>query len=263
VVNVPKMLLAQGLQDGFEGFVAVDASGTIVGSNLVELRDEVAGVGPISVKTDVASKGIGRMLMQAVMRAAQRNGKGIVRLHAIGSNNKSSSLYLSCGFDPVVTCGHYEGVCTAAPPEGQGFIFHDLSAKYVDGCDELHKRVYGCSRRNDIKAMISHPAPGGVVSDARGKVVAYSTGCFLSGHSVATTFEAFQFMTVEMSKKIEEARSAGAPLPPCTFFVPHTYPDVLRWLARSGFRLVRQVVQMGYGPDKTPQEGFYMPAIQY
>lgn len=198
--------------------------------------------------------------MQAVMQAAKKNSKEKVRLHQIGPNVKSFSLYADCGFDPLVTCCHYEGVCTASAPSG--FTFDTLSEKYVDGCDKLHKQVYGCSRRNDILAMIHHPAPGGVVLDHRGKVVAYTTGCFLSGHTVAATVESFQALTVEMSKKIEEARAAGAPLPPCTFFVPQTYPDVLRWLARNGFKYIRAVVQMGYGPYEAPK-GFYMPAIQY
>lgn len=266
IANVPEELLKQGLQDGFEGFVAVDEKGTILGSSLVEVRDHIAGIGPLSVSTDAASKGIGKMLMQAAMQAAQNNGKEIVRLHQISSNRKSFSLYLACGFDPLVTCNHYEGVCTASAPEG--FSFHGLAEKYVDACDELHERVYGYPRHNDITAKakrqkVSHPAPGGVVLDAGGNVVAYSTGCFLSGHSVAATFEAFQVLTVGMSKIIEEARSGGAPLPPCTFHVPHTYPEVLRWLARNGFMLLRQVVQMGYGPHVAPKNGYYMPAIQY
>merc|ERR1712014_111346 len=49
------------------------------------------------------------------------------------------------------------------------------------------------------------------MGDSRGKVVAYTTGCFLSGHTVAASFDAFQVLTIEMSKKIEEARFAGAP----------------------------------------------------
>merc|ERR1712039_288024 len=218
-----------------------------VGSNLVEFRDEVAGIGPISVATGCSSAGIGKLLMQAAMQSAHRNGKRTVRLHQIASNHKSFSLYLGLGFDPLTTCGHYEGVCTAKPSEG--FTFEELSLKHVDACDKLHKSVYGKHRRNDILAMISHPAPGGVVLDGSGTVVAYSTGCFLSGHSVALTLEAFQFLTVMMSRRIEEARASGAPFPPTTFFVPHSYPDALRWLARNGFRLVRDVVQMGYGPS--------------
>lgn len=264
VANIPEALLGQGLQKGFEAFVAVDENGKIVGSNCIEMRDEVAGIGPISVATGSANDGVGKLLMQAVMQAAEKKGKKVVRLHQICPNVKSYSLYLSCGFDPLVTCGHYEGVCTASAPEG--FTFADLAEEHVDGvsgCDQLHKCVYGYSRRNDLLAMVPHPAPGGVVKNSQGKVVAYTTGCFLSGHSVAETFEAFQFLVVNMSKKIEEVRAAGAPFPPCTFFVPHNYPEVARWLSRNGLKLIRQVVQMGYGPHQPTKNGYYMPAIQY
>lgn len=261
VANIPEALLSQGLLEGFEGFVAVNEQGAIVGSNLVELRDEVAGIGPISVSTEAAGKGVGRMLMQAVMQAAQRKGMEVVRLHQIANNTASFSLYLGCGFDPSATCGHYEGVCVASMPAGLHFA--TLAEEHVDACDRLHKLVCGLHRRNDILAMVSHPAPSGVVLDSQGTVVAYSTGAFLSGHSVATSFEAFQALTVGISTKIEELRAAGMPLPPCTFYVPHTYPQAMRWLAKNGFKLIRQVVQMGYGTHEQPVTGLYMPAMQY
>lgn len=258
---MPAVLLGQAFTDGFVGFVAVNKNGDIVGSNLVEMRDEIAGIGPISVKIDGQNTGAGRLLMKACMKAAAEKGMKTVRLHGIGNNNKSFSLYLDLGFDPICTCGHYEGVCTAAAPAG--FTCEPLSAKYVEACSKLHFNVCGVHRRNDISAMIGTPFPNCVVLDAVGQVVAYSTGCFLSGHTVAESGDAFKQLVVFQSKQVEAARGAGAPLPPTTLFVPHESFELMRWLARNGFRLKRHVVQMGYGPHVEPANGFYFPAIQY
>lgn len=261
MADVPAALLGQAFIEGFAGFVAVSKDGEIIGSNLVEMRDEIAGIGPISVKTGGQNGGVGRLLMKACMKAAAEKGMKTVRLHGIGSNTKSFSLYLDLGFNPICTCGHYEGVCTAAAPTG--FTCEPLSTKYVEACSKLHFKVCGVHRRHDIAAMIGSPFPNCVVLDAAGRVVAYSTGCFLSGHTVAESGDAFKRLVVFQSTQIEAARGAGAPLPPTTLFVPHENSELMKWLARNGFRLMRQVVEMGYGPYIKPTNGFYFPAIQY
>jgi predicted N-acetyltransferase YhbS len=60
----------------FYGVVAED-DGRIIGSNFVDLRSPIAGIGPISVDPEVQNRGVGRQLMQAVMdEAARRNCPG-------------------------------------------------------------------------------------------------------------------------------------------------------------------------------------------
>lgn len=264
VVDVPSILLGQAFTDGFEGFVAVNSDGDIVGSNIVELRDEIAGIGPISVATGGQNSGAGRLLMQACMQAAAKRDIRTVRLHQIGNNAKSFSLYLDLGFMPLSTCGQYEGFCTAEAPVG--FVCEPLSASIVEACSALHKRACGVHRRHDIAAMLGSPHPNCVVFDASTReVVAYTTGSFLSGHTVAASDDAFKVLVVFQSRSIQAQQSGGAPLPPTTIFVPHAYPHLLQWLAKNGFRLNRQIVQMGYGAEVANPSGSlrYFPAIQY
>merc|ERR1712203_1297846 len=107
---------------------------------------------------------------------------------------------------------------------------------------------------------IGGPHPNCVVLGANGKVMAYSTGCYLSGHSIADNVDALKALVAFQSKAIKAAQDAGEPIPPTTMFVPHAYADFLRWLARNGFRLSRQIIQMSYGPHLQPRSGFYLPA---
>ena len=75
--------------------VVAEIEGRIVGSNCLDERSTVAGVGPITVDPGTQNFGIGRKLMQAVMdRASARRAAG-VRLVQAAFHNRSLSLYTS------------------------------------------------------------------------------------------------------------------------------------------------------------------------
>jgi predicted N-acetyltransferase YhbS len=79
--------------------VVAEAAGRIVGSNCLDERSMIAGVGPVTVDPGAQRVGIGRMLMQAVMdRANGRHAAGM-RLVQAAFHNRSLSLYTSLGFD--------------------------------------------------------------------------------------------------------------------------------------------------------------------
>lgn len=64
-------------------FLVAEVDGRIVGSNFIDERSRVAGVGPISVSPDVQRLGIGRVLMQAVIdRPRDKKLDGIRLLQA-------------------------------------------------------------------------------------------------------------------------------------------------------------------------------------
>ena len=58
--------------------IVAELDGLIVGSNCLDERSAIAGVGPITIKPDVQNGGIGRKLMTAVLdRARERNVPGV------------------------------------------------------------------------------------------------------------------------------------------------------------------------------------------
>ena len=62
---------------GFYG-VAAEEDGRLAGSNFIDLRSPVAGIGPISVDPEAQNAGIGRRLMRAVIdEAVSRDAAGI------------------------------------------------------------------------------------------------------------------------------------------------------------------------------------------
>src|SRR5205823_12529862 len=83
---------------GFYSVVA-EMDGRIVGSNFLDERNMIAGVGPITVDRAVQNRAVGRRLMDAVHeRAASKNFAG-VRLIQAGFHTRSLSLYAKLGYD--------------------------------------------------------------------------------------------------------------------------------------------------------------------
>lgn len=77
--DYPSVEAATGLVSsllGHPGFytVVAEADGSVVGSNFMDERAAIAGVGPVSVEPGMQDRGIGRLLMQDVLqRAAGRH----------------------------------------------------------------------------------------------------------------------------------------------------------------------------------------------
>src|SRR5215510_6831476 len=79
--------------------VVAEIDGRIVGSNFLDERNTIAGVGPITVDPTVQNRAIGRRLMDAVHeRAAEKNFAG-VRLIQAGFHTRSLALYAKLGYD--------------------------------------------------------------------------------------------------------------------------------------------------------------------
>src|ERR1700682_5879515 len=86
--------------------VVAESGGRIIGSNCLDERCPIAGVGPITVETGAQNTGTGRKLMEAVLQRAQERKFIGVRLLQAAFHNRSLSLYTKLGFDtrePVYT----------------------------------------------------------------------------------------------------------------------------------------------------------------
>src|SRR5258708_1227845 len=79
--------------------VVAEQAGRIAGSNCLDERAIVAGVGPITVDPNLQNRGAGRRLMLAVMERARERGAAGVRLVQAAFHNRSLSLYAGMGFE--------------------------------------------------------------------------------------------------------------------------------------------------------------------
>src|SRR5947209_2082160 len=102
---------------GFYCVVAEDG-GQIVGSNCVDPRATIWGIGPITIAPGAQNRGAGRALMKAVMGRAEEQGAAGVRLLQAAFHNRSLSLYTKLGFDTREPISVMQGPAIGRVPDG-------------------------------------------------------------------------------------------------------------------------------------------------
>jgi GNAT superfamily N-acetyltransferase len=85
---------------GHPGFYSVvaEVNGEVVGSNFLDERSTIPGIGPVTVDPAVQNRGVGRVLMQDVTRRAADRGAPGIRLLQAAYHSRSLSLYAKLGF---------------------------------------------------------------------------------------------------------------------------------------------------------------------
>ena len=81
--------------------VVAESDGRIAGSNCMDERCIIAGIGPITVDPATQNRGVGRKLMDAVLLRARERGFAGVQLVQAAFHNRSLSLYTTLGFDMI------------------------------------------------------------------------------------------------------------------------------------------------------------------
>ncbi|HTB90037.1 MAG TPA: GNAT family N-acetyltransferase, partial [Steroidobacteraceae bacterium] len=119
---------------GFYGVVAEDA-GAVVGSNFMDERSTIFGIGPISVAPQVQNRAVGRGLMGAALeRAAAKKAAG-VRLVQAGYHNRSLCLYTKLGFVTREPLSLLQGPKPNA--KFAGYDVRQAEERDVEGCNKL------------------------------------------------------------------------------------------------------------------------------
>src|ERR1700757_3474895 len=134
--------------------VIAEVDGRIVGSNFLDERNPIAGVGPITVDPTVQNRAIGRRLMDAVhQRAAEKNFAG-VRLIQAGFHTRSLSLYAKLGYDV-----REHLACMQGNPLGvsiEGHVVRLATETDLEDCNRLCRQVHGHDRGGELRDAISN-----------------------------------------------------------------------------------------------------------
>lgn len=232
------------------GVVAV-RDGRILGSNFLDERGPVRGVGPITVDPAVQERGVGRRLMQAVLERG--SGATGIRLLQDSFNTRSLALYASLGFEvrePVVVIA---GRAQSAP--FPGVTVRPLRAGDLAACGELHRRVHGFERGNELRDALEAPHLDPYVAIRDGRVVAYASTLtfFPAAHGVAESER-------DMSALIAGALDAGDA--PASFLLPTRQHELFRWALGAGLRVVKPMTYMTIGEHRDPG-GAWIPSVLY
>jgi GNAT superfamily N-acetyltransferase len=242
-VGLLRMLLEH---PGFYGVVA-DRDGTVIGSNFLDERSTIVGIGPISVDPAVQNQGVGRRLMQDVIdRSASRHVPG-VRLCQSAFHRRSLCLYTTMGFrtrEPL-------SVMNGSPLNRSiaGYRVRAAELSDLDSCNAVCFDVHGFYRGVELKDAIDQKSATVVERD--GRITGYATAIGFFSHSVARTNE-------DLMALISAAPEFTGP----GFLLPTRNYEVFAWCLANGLRLVAPMTLMTTGLYNEPA-GAYLACVLY
>lgn len=249
--DFPSIEVAQGVlgmlvgRDDFYGVVAL-CDGQPVGSNFLLKSDAVAGVGPITVDRSFQSAGVGGALMREVLAYAQRENIERVRLFQDAFNVVSISLYASLGFDVREGAAFMQAV---PAPEADESV-RPVADSDLPAIEELSRRIYRHSRRNEVAAAAPHGFPA-FVREQHGRITGYLIpGIF--GHGMAESESDALAIIGEAARRL--------PPPQARFFCPLSHASFFRQALSRRYRVVKLMNYMTMGPYEPPT-GVWMPSV--
>ena len=231
--------------------VVAEIEGRIVGSNFVDERGPIRGVGPITVDPRAQGRGVGRRLMQAALERS--HGAAGVRLFQDSFNVGSLSLYASLGFEVKEPAVVMSGRLRNAP--AAEIEVRPLRERDLPECEDLCLRVHSFERTNELRDAIQVPALSPHVAVRDGRISAYATTLtfFPAAHAVAESDD-------DMRALILGALAADHE--PASFLLPIRQPELFRWCLAEGMRVVKPMTYMALGDYREPT-GRWIPSVLY
>jgi GNAT superfamily N-acetyltransferase len=227
--------------------VVAERERRIVGSNCLDERDAIAGVGPITVEPKVQNAGTGRALMQAVIdRAVERKFAG-TRLVQAAYHCRSLSLYAKLGFTAREQLARVHGHPVAKNVDG--YRARAVTLADAPACDHLCYRVHGHTRGGELRDAIAQSHA--TLIEHGGRIVAYTTGFAYFGHSIA-----------EDNRALIALLSAGEHINPSGFLLPTSNAEVLCWCLAQGWKVLQLNTLMTMGLYNQPA-GAWIASILY
>jgi GNAT superfamily N-acetyltransferase len=250
--DFPSPEIASGLlsmlvqHPGFYGVVAM-ADGEIAGSNFMDERSQIVGIGPITVDPATQKRGVGRLLMEHVLdRAAERRAPG-VRLVQSSYNNQSLCLYTKLGFrarEPL-------SIMSGSPPKARlaGYDVRQAGEADLATCNQLCRKVHGHDRAGELKDAIQEKTA--TVVEHLGRITGYATSIGFFAHAIGETNE-------DLMALISAAPNITGP----GILIPTRNHALFSWCLENRLNLVFQMTLMSIGLYNEPA-GAYLPSVLY
>lgn len=231
------------------GFYAVVAEidGRIVGSNVLDERAIIAGIGPITVDPEIQNRRIGRTLMQALMdRAAERHAAGI-RLVQAAFHNRSFSLYTGLGFDVREPLACVQG--KTRERSIAGCTVRPAATADLETCNALSRQIHGFDRGAELAEAIKENTAR--VVERGGRITGYASSLAFFGHATAETNTDLQALITS----VDTFEGPG-------ILVPSRNAALLRWCLANDLRIVQPMTLMTMGLYNQPS-GAWLPSITF
>ncbi len=229
--------------------VVVEREGRVVGSNFLDERSVIRGVGPITVDPACQRGGVGRRLMEAVLERG-RKAEGI-RLVQDAFNMTSYSLYASLGFEAKEPLALMQGRPKSAPPPS--YTVRAMQQDDLEACAALCAKVYGFARTGELRDALSVLKPFVALRGGHLRAYASAVTFWPLNHAVAETEEDLHALLLGAAASVAES---------LMFLIPTRRSGFFRWCLREGFRSVKPMTLMAIGRYQEPRGAFY-PSVMF
>jgi len=227
--------------------VVAEVGGRIVGSNFLDERNPIAGVGPITVDPTAQNRTIGRRLMDAVHERATHKKFAGVRLIQAGFHIRSLSLYAKLGYDVREHLACMQGSALGISVEGH--VVRPATEADLESCSRLCEQVHHHDRRGEMGEAIAKGSATVVEHD--GRITGYATVIGFFGHALGETNK-------DLKALIGAAQEFAGP----GFLLPTRNGELFRWCLSSGLQITQPMTLMSKGLYKEPA-GAFLPSILY
>jgi predicted N-acetyltransferase YhbS len=246
-VDVAKGVLSMMISHPEFYCVVAESQGRVLGSNCLDERSDIAGLGPITVDPTVQNQGVGRKLMETMLdRARERNFSG-VRLVQAAFHNRSLALYTNLGFVVREPLSVMQG-----PPLRKNISGHSVRKAVIADlpeCNSLAKQIHGHDRGGELRDAVQHGTA--VVVERNGRISGYCSVLGFFGHAVAVSNPDLQAM-------IGSAECFEGP----GILVPNRNTALFRWCLDNRLRIVEPMTLMTMGVYNEPA-GVWLPSILF
>jgi len=241
--DVASMLIAH---PGFHGLVA-EEDGQIVGSNFMDQRSPIGGIGPISVDPAAQNRSVGRALMQAMLDYGMARDHAGIRLVQTAYHNRSLALYTRLGFVTREPLSVVRGA-----PLGLNFSGYEVRparAEDIAACTGICRCVHGFDRDAELAEAVRENKA--TVVEHLGRITGYATAIGFFAHAVAESNQ-------DLKALIGAAQAFAGP----GFLLPTRNHDLFNWCLDNRLQLLMQMTLMTIGLYNEPT-GAYLPSILY
>lgn len=242
-VDFAQRVIGGAVQDETIYSIAAFEDGAPKGSNFIGLRDDVGGIGPVSVDVSSQGQGIGRRLMEDAIAHARAQGYEMIRLCQDSFNLQSLALYAALGFDTKEPIALLE-LSGEQPVDA---AIRPATVDDLDAMDELCRSIYRVSRKGACAALIERGFPAFVLD--RGHIAGYLVGT-LAGHGVAESDDDMLALLAGLGATVPEAQA----------FVAIRQGELYRRALAAGHRNRKLMNLMALGPYEEPR-GTYCPSV--
>ena len=227
--------------------VVAEYEGRIVGSNCLDERSVISGVGPITIDPVAQNLRIGRRLMVAVMDRANEQGVRLEsgwykpRFTTARSRSMLALASISGSLSPACRDERYSGALAD--------VTCDRPSAPTDACNALSRRVHGFDRGTELAQAIQQGTAK--VVERGGIITGYTTNLAFFGHATAET-------NLDLQSLIASAELFGGP----GILVPSRNSALFRWCLSNGLRVIQPMTLMSVGLYNEPA-GAWLPSILF